>query len=106
MLFDGSSSGSESLLEEFEGSLVDLLDSHFEQLEDSFLEWRELSNSVHKFSDFSDSVGGSGLSVHWSLFGFELGDDESFVESEWIAEYAVIGGLRHGIYKFCIFIFC
>ncbi len=30
MLLDGSSSGSESLLKELEGSLIDLLDTHLE----------------------------------------------------------------------------
>ena len=59
MLFDGSSSGAESSLQELEGSLIDFLDAHFEQLEDSLLEGTELGDRGHEFSDLSDSVAGS-----------------------------------------------
>ena len=89
MFLNGSSSGSQSFLEKLEGSLVDLLNSHLKKLEDSLFEWRELSDSVHESSDISDSVAGSDLSVHWSLFVFEFGYDESLVESEGITKDAV-----------------
>ena len=81
-----------------------------------FLHWRSANESPSKiefsffpalnaaavlleFSDFSDSVAGSLFSVHGSFLDFELGDDESLVESEGKAEDVVVGGLGHGFYK-------
>ncbi len=100
MFLNSSSSGSESLFEKLESSLIDFLDSHLEKLKDSLLKRWQLGDSVHEFSDLPDSVRSSSLSVHWSLFVIDLSNNESFVEAEGIAEYAVGGGLRHGIYKF------
>ena len=105
VFLDSSSSGSKSLFEKSESSLIDLLNSHLEKLKNSLLEWRELSDSVHEFSNLSDSVAGSGLSIHRSFLGFEFGNNKSFMESEGVAEYAVSGRLRHRIYKFFSFYF-
>ncbi len=85
MLLNSSSSGTESLLKELEGSFIDFLDSHLEKLKDSLLKGGQLSDSVHESSDLSNSVRGSGLSVHGSVLVFDLGDDESLVETKRVA---------------------
>lgn len=95
MLLDGPSPGTESLLQQLEGPLIDFLDSHLEQLEDPLLEGGQLSDGVHEFSDLPDPVAGPALSIHGSLLGIQFGHDEPLMESQRVALNAISGGLSH-----------
>jgi hypothetical protein len=83
-LSEGSLPGSESLLQELAGSLVELWIIELVKFEGSLFVWGETTDALHDLANHSASVAASS-DARWLSSGVSLSDEESFVQSDCVS---------------------